>query len=395
MGRSAMDASRRDLMKAAAALIVDQWAAPHRFSFAEERQGASPGDERKVIVVCCAGVRREETFQHSGLENIPHLFHDLLPRSVFYPYIGNHGVTSHYNTISSIITGNWQRLDDWGKTPPASPTIFEHLRKRRRLPQDKTWLISSNKALTSQIGASSVSDFGQPYGANVVFPKQLLINAVIHAASQGHPDHSANRSTMQTEIEAILRSEDYEGLGWSVLGNDAALDRRMLASVQDAIADLVRTAAAVTGDEFTFLVSLEVMKRFAPSLLVITFSDVEVAHFGSYSMYVSGIRTMDRLIYELWSFVQSTPGYKDKTTLFVLPEFGRDLDGSNTNGFFNHRLSDESTRTTWMMCLGEAAGEPQVVERPVEHIDLCPTIAKLLDVGEFRSTGSTLPELKA
>jgi len=30
---------------------------------------------------------------------------------------------------------------------------------------------------------------------------------------------------------------------------------------------------------------------------------VEVAHFGSYSMYLSGIRTMDRLVYELWSFV--------------------------------------------------------------------------------------------
>jgi hypothetical protein len=200
---------------------------------------------------------------------------------------------------------------------------------------------------------------------------------------------------MQPEIEAILRSQDYEGLDWSVFSNDAMLDGRMLASVQDAIADLVRTTAAVTGDEFTYLVSLEVMKRFAPSLLVITFSDVEVAHFGSYSMYLSGIRTMDRLVYELWSFVQATPDYKDKTTLFVLPEFGRDLDGSNTNGFFNHRLNDDATRMAWLMCVGEAAGSPQIVERPIEHVDLCPTIAKLFDIGKLELAGNGLPEISA
>jgi len=390
-----MDTSRRNLLKAAAVLAVDRWSRLYGLASGAGSRGATSEDDRKVIVVCCAGVRRTDTFHDTGLENIPHLLHDLLPSSVFYPYLRNNGVTSHYNTISSVVTGNWQRLDDWGKTSPESPTIFEYLRKRRGFPQDKTWLISSNKALTSRIGASSVSDFGPPYGANVVFPKQLLINAVIHAASQGHADHSADRNTMQPEIEAILRSQDYEGLDWSVLGNDAALDGRMLASVQDAIADLVRTTAAVTGDEFTFLVSLEVMKRFAPSLLVITFSDVEVAHFGAYSMYLSGIRTMDRLVYELWGFVQATPAYKNKTTLFILPEFGRDLDGSNTNGFFNHRLNDDSTRLAWLMCVGEAAGSPQVVERPIEHLDLCPTIAKLFDIGKPGSAGNVLPEISA
>jgi len=389
-----MDTSRRNLLKAAAFLIVDQWTRLHALD-AGPKSRVRGEDDRKIIILCCAGIRRDETFSPAGLENIPHLLHDLLPGSVFYPFVRNDGVTSHYNTISSIITGNWQRLDDWGKIPPASPTLFEYLRKRREFSQDKTWLISSNKALTSMIGASAVTGFGEPYGANVVFPKQLLINAVIHAASQGHADHSALPDTMQPEIEATLRSDDYEGLGWSVFDNHLALDDRMQASVQNAIDDLVRANAAITGDEFTFLVSLEVMKRFAPSLLVITFSDVEVAHFGAYSMYMSGIRTMDRLVHELWSFVQATPSYQGKTTLFVLPEFGRDLDGSNTNGFFNHRLNDDSTRLTWLMCKGEAVGSSQEVERPIEHLDLCPTIAKLFDLGPLGLPGKALPEIGA
>jgi hypothetical protein len=391
-----MDASRRNLLKAASILLVDHLAFARGLAIAGEPGNASWRGDQKVIIVACGGIRRAETFLDTGLGNIPHLYHDLLPRSVFYPLIRNAGVTSHYNTISSILTGNWQRLDDWGQTPPANPTLFEYLRKRMELSQDNAWLISSNKALTNRIGASSIRDFGPRYGANVVFPKQLLINAVIQAASQGHPEHSADRGAMQHELEAILQHADnYEGLGWSVSGDESMLDLRMQASMHQAIEELVRTNAPVTGDEFTFLISEEVMRRFAPSLLAITFSDVEVAHFGSYSMHLAGIRTMDRLVYELWNLVQELPSYRGRTTLFVLPEFGRDFDGSNTNGFFNHRSNDDSTSLTWMMCLGEAARSADVVERPVEHIDLCPTIAGMFGIKGLDLPGKPLPALSA
>jgi hypothetical protein len=391
-----MDASRRSLLKAAAILLVDRWASLHRCAFADESPSTSGKNERKVIVLACGGIRRAESFSDTGLGNIPHLYRELLPQSVFYPFIRNAGATSHYNTISSILTGNWQRLDDWGKTPPVNPTFFEYLRKRMELSQDNAWLISSNKALTSRIGASSIRDFGPRYGGNVVFPKQLLINAVIRAAEQGHAEHSADRAAMQAELEAILQHADnYEGLGWSVSGETSFLDLRMQDSMQQAIEGLVRTNVPITGDEFTFLVSEEVMRRFAPSLLVITFSDVEVAHFGSYSMHLAGIRTMDRLVYELWNLVKSQPSYRGKTTLFVLPEFGRDFDGSSTNGFFNHRSIDDSTSLTWMMCLGEAARSTDVVERPVQHIDLCPTIAGLFGIKDLDLPGKPLPGLSA
>ncbi len=381
-------------MKAAAVLLVDQWAISRQLAFASEASGGPAKDERKVIVVACGGIRRAETFHKTGLGNIPHLYRDLLPLSVFYPFIRNTGATSHYNTISSIITGNWQRLDDWGLTAPASPTLFEYLRKSMGLTQDNAWLVSSNKALTNRIGASSMRDYGPRYGANVVFPKQLLINAVIRAASEGHPEHSADRAAMQLELESVLRNaDDYEGLGWSISGDESVLDLSMQRSMQQAIEDLVRTNAPVTGDEFTFLVSTEVMRRFAPSLLVMTFSDVEVAHFGSYSMHLSGIRTMDRLVYELWEMVQSHPSYSGRTTLFVLPEFGRDFDGSSTNGFFNHRALDDSTNLTWLMCLGEAARSPDVVERQVQHIDICPTIAGLFGIKDLDLPGMPLPGL--
>ena len=385
-----MHTTRRNLLKAAAALLVDRWASANRRALVSV-PARNPGP--KVIVVACGGMRRSDTFSESGFQNIPHLHRDLMPQSAFYPLVRNAGVTSHYNTISSILTGNWQRLDDWGKTPPASPTLFEVLRKQTGMRQDETWLISSNKALTSKIGSSSIRDFGPAYGANVIFPKQLLINAVIHAAAKGHPVHSTDRSTVQPEIEAMLNSDNYDGLGWSVSGEGSSLDALTLGAIQQAIENLVRTKAPVTGDEFTYLVSVEVMRRFSPALLVLSFSDMEVAHFGSYSMHLAGIRTVDRLVFELWNQVQALPGFKDNTTLFVLPEFGRDADGSTTNGFFNHRQNNDSTRLTWMVCLGDAARKPQLVEQPVTHTGLFPAIAHILGLRGMDLPVQPLPGL--
>src|SRR5262249_29827254 len=181
--------------------------------------------------------------------------------------------------------------------------------------------------------------------------------------------------------------------GWSISGDPSSLDTPTLGMMQHSIDDLIRTNAPVTGDEFTFLVSSEVMRRFAPYFLVITFSDMEVAHFGSYSLHLAGIRTTDRLVSELWNLVQEIPAYKDKTTLFVLPEFGRDLDGSNTNGFFNHRQNSESTRQTWMLCMGEAVRNAQEVENPVRQTDIFPTISRLFELKNIDVPGQPLPGL--
>jgi len=227
----------------------------------------------------------------------------------------------------------------------------------------------------------------------VIFPKQLLINAVVRAAAQGRPVHSTDRSTVRPEIDAILNRDSYDGLGWSVSDNSSSLDRPTLGVMQSAIDELIRTNDPVTGDEFTFLVASQIMRRFEPALLVMSFSDMEVAHFGSFSLHLAGIRTVDRLVDELWSQIEALPAYRGKTTLFVLPEFGRDSDGSSTNGFFNHRQDSDSTRVTWMMCLGDAIRRSQVVEDPVRQTDISPTIARLFDLKKIEMSGNPLPGL--
>lgn len=388
---SLADPSKRRFLHAAGLLMAGLLLPRAR---ASQGPRATAGSGHKVVVVVIGGVRRDETFSPEGAVNIPHLTGDLLPRSVFYRHARNEGVTAHFNAISSILTGNWQRVDDWGKLAPTSPTLFEQFRKGLGVGATDTWVVASNKALTSLIGASSDTKYGPAYGANVVFPKQLMLMAVEEALRRGRTANMADRSKVEAELESAMEGSNYEGLGWNVFEAADRLDPQVRATIQNAIAGFVHSGGPTSGDELTFYMTREIMRKFAPQVVVVAFSDVEAAHFGSYALHTSGIRTADRLAYQLWQEIEANPDYRGKTTMVVLPEFGRDPDGSSTNGFFNHRANTDSTRDTWMMALGAGVNKPQMIERPILHVDLCPTLASLLGCPLLDALGQKLTEIR-
>src|SRR6266702_4317729 len=385
------DNSRRRFLQAAA-LVAAAHIVPH--ARGEQSSPAAIGSGHKVIVVIIGGVRRAATFSREGLENIPHLSSDLLPKALFYPHTRNEGVTAHFNAISSILTCNWQRVDDWGALAPTSPTLFEQFRKGQGIDRSDTWVVASNKALTSMIGASSASDYGPAYGANVVFPKQLMLMAVADALRGGRTANMADRSKVEAELESAMEGSNYEGLGWNVFDAADRLDPRVQGSIATAVASFVHAGGPTSGDELTFYMAREVMRKFSPRVLVVAFSDVEAAHFGSFALHLAGIKTADRLAHQLWQEVETNRGDRDKTTMVVLPEVGRDPDGSSTNGFFHHRAHEESTRDTWMLALGAAIDKPPIIERPIRHVDLCPTLAGLLGCRPLDVQGAMLKELR-
>jgi arylsulfatase A-like enzyme len=135
------------------------------------------------------------------------------------------------------------------------------------------------------------------------------------------------------------------------------------------------------------------MREFAPRLMLVNFWDMDVAHWGSYSLYLQAITRTDRLTGMLWDEIRHNEHYKDNTVLLVLPELGRDGDVNTSNGFLNHRSGDPSCRHTWLLALG--AGVRGETERPVRHIDVAPTAAALLGVSSPATGGSLLPELLA
>jgi arylsulfatase A-like enzyme len=136
------------------------------------------------------------------------------------------------------------------------------------------------------------------------------------------------------------------------------------------------------------------MRQVAPGLLWITLHDIDIAHAGAYSLYVDGIRRTDRLCADIWKTIQSEPEYAGKTTMFVLPDFGRDSDEeAGGNGFQHHRTGDALSRTTWMMALGPGIRQGVVHERVTQSTDLVPTIGAMMGFSAALSQGKPIGEL--
>jgi hypothetical protein len=134
------------------------------------------------------------------------------------------------------------------------------------------------------------------------------------------------------------------------------------------------------------------MREFAPRLLLVNFWDMDVAHWGSYSLYLQAVTRTDRLTGMLWDEVQSNPKYKDQTTVLILPELGRDGDVNTANGFLNHRSGDPSCRNTWLLALG-AGVTKGMTDKPIRHVDVAATAAALLDIKPEGMLGQAAPQI--
>jgi hypothetical protein len=147
-------------------------------------------------------------------------------------------------------------------------------------------------------------------------------------------------------------------------------------------------------DELSVFIARRLMREESPSLLWITMHDIDVAHSGAFSLYVDAIRRTDRLCAELWKAVREEPEYAGNTTLFILPDFGRDADqDSGGNGFQHHRTGDPASRTTWMMAMGEGVRPGVVYDSPIQSIDLVPSIGSMMGFSAVQTQGKRIEEL--
>lgn len=339
--------------------------------------------QKVIIVTFGGGVRYSETFAPEGIRNIPNL-ERLRPEGFFFRSCKNNGVLSHFNSTASIVTGQWQRVDDFGFQPPASATIFEAFRKQRKAGPMDAWAICTNKSFAT-MGAS----VGE--GANVVLPKQLLLDAVKDVVAKPQGMGVADRENIQRRLETILQ-EGYEGVGWTIFKAGRQLDKHVRETLTRGLVEYINgPEAPSSGDELSFFIAREVMREFSPRLMLVNFWDMDVAHWGSYSLYLQAITRTDRLVGMLMDEVHANAAYKDKTTVLVLPELGRDGDINAANGFLNHRSGDPSCREMWLLALGSGFRKGET-ERPVAHIDVAATAAEILRV-KLESVGKPLVEI--
>ena len=366
------------------------WWLPRR-GFAERLSRSRKPERRVIIVTFGGGVRYEDTLAPEGWVNIPHLASELMPQGLVYPVARYEGLTGHFNSTGALVTGCRQNVDAYGSEPPVTPTIFELFRKAQALPPEETWVIATNKSF-GLMGGSKLRSFGDPYSANVVLPKQLLIETIKSAVSTEVGPGVEDRQALAERMMSAL-DEGYEGFGWKVHESGRALTAELKASLTKSLLDYFNDPAMPTsGDELALFMTKEIMTRFAPSLILVNLWDIDIAHYGAYSMYLDAIRRTDRLVHELWNHAQSSTEYRGRTTLLVMPEMGRDGDVAG-NGFANHRSGDDSCRRVWLVALGAGVPAGTGTDRPIRTNDVAPTIARILGFKMPECEGRPLPEL--
>lgn len=367
----------RDFLKLAGLSIASRILPPSLMSLWAQAAEAQAKGRKVILVTFGGGVRTAETFSPEGLHNIPRLA-KLQHDGFFYQTCQNQGVLSHFNSTASIVTGNWQRVDDFGFEAPASATVFEQFRKAHKAGPLDAWVIATNKSFAA-MGASAQRDFGAPYGANVILPKQLLLDAVKDIVKKPSAANLSDRDAVHRRLETILQ-EGYEGVGWTIFKGSRQMDKHVQSTLTRALGEFINgPEAPSSGDELTYFITREVMREFSPRLLLVNFWDMDVAHWGSYSLYLQAVTRTDRLTGMLWDEIQSNPKYKDQTTLLILPELGRDGDQNTANGFLNHRSGDPSCRNTWLLALG-AGVTKGATDKPIRHVDVAATAAAMLDL---------------
>ena len=102
----------------------------------------------------------------------------------------------------------------------------------------------------------------------------------------------------RADYESLLHDNYESPLYQPEAGQNIELER-LTGLLKVSVSDFLASARNLESpDELSVFIARRVMRQFAPSLLWITLHDIDIAHAGTFSLYVDAIRRTDRLCAE-------------------------------------------------------------------------------------------------
>jgi glutaredoxin-related protein len=147
--------------------------------------------------------------------------------------------------------------------------------------------------------------------------------------------------------------------------------------------DLMFQLPNITGgtrvDALTFHYAFEYLKKNRPKVLFLSFDETDHwAHEGEYDKYLHAANYTDGFVSTLWSWLQSQPQYKNKTTLIITTDHGRGK--VNDEDWKHHGAKMPYADEIWFAFLGPdtpATGEMKT-EQQLYQNQVAKTVAALL-----------------
>jgi hypothetical protein len=129
-------------------------------------------------------------------------------------------------------------------------------------------------------------------------------------------------------------------------------------------------------------------RGFKPKVLGVILQNHDVAH-GSYNAYVEVIRRNDEELGKLWDGIQADPTLRATTSIFILPEFGRNKDLNERNGL-DHGDGSPDINVISLIAAGPDFKKDLIVKKDVLALDVCPTVCELLGAKPEMAKGKPL-----
>lgn len=103
-------------------------------------------------------------------------------------------------------------------------------------------------------------------------------------------------------------------------------------------------------DLLTYVAAKNYLQQNHPKVLFLGLGETdEYAHRGKYDQYLMKAHQFDRLLSDLWYFVQSDPFYRNNTTFIITTDHGR---GSNSRKWGTHGFWVRGSGEVWTALLG-------------------------------------------
>lgn len=304
------------------------------------------------------------------------------------------GGTGHFTGMSASVSGYYGTTQGLQQRP-AHPTIFEYLRRFAGMNATDTWFIGNGlSGSIPLLNHSGHADFGAAYGANMFIPTVTFGDqgtAHLKGAKSFHPEE---------ELDPIRRMQAFlnqnfmaEGRGIPNLNNTEEEKENIKAFMQSLFdrkeaEQIAFPPVADSGDLGTVGYATEVLKWFKPKLLVLNIDGVDSCH-ASFTNYLQALHRGDHAVGFLWNYIQTQiPEMAGKTTLFVMPEHGRNLESNAITDIndwvsFDHD-SDANSRRVFTLMAGPGIDGKLALgteENPLgDSTDIVPTIADIFGI---------------
>jgi hypothetical protein len=305
--------------------------------------GAAEKDIPNIFILVLSGVRNSESISDPTHQYIPNLWGKMRKEGVFYTDLVCVDQEFHMPAVNAINTGQNQSI--YFKID--APSIFQYVRKKYALPQNKLWAIKE------------FCDCGNYY------------------KTDGYAEDSAPSALpldlrTSPEIEAIFTKQE---LSFANSFRGSSKNTGLRVNIWDSI------------DEVFYRLVKKVTLEFKPKMLEFAMGGIDSAHYDTFARYVLSLKRSDEMVFEIWQMIQNDSFYKDNTYLIVCPDHSR-------NTYYQHHTQNahDEPSHTWMYIYGPRIKKGTLIRRPIFHRDIFATLAYIMDVETLPNKGRVLKD---